>query len=64
MDLPPIQSNAEDITFMLLLYGNVGSLARNCVRIGHSSSSSARDSATADQTYREASRYGQCWAGF
>ena len=51
-----MQSKAEEITFMLLLYGNVGSLARNCVRMGHSSSSSANDSATADQTYREASR--------
>ena len=54
--LPPMQSKAEEITFMLLLYGNVGSFARNCVSMGHSSSSSANDSATADQTYREASR--------
>ena len=47
---------------MLLLYGKTGNLARNWVRMGHSSSS-ARDSATADQVYNAASRYGQCWLG-
>ena len=47
---------------MLLLYGKTGNLARNWVRMGHSSSS-ARDSATADQVYNAASRYGQCWVG-
>ena len=53
---PPMQSNAEEMTLMLLLYGSIGSLAKNWVRTGHSSSSSASDSATADHMYRVASR--------
>ena len=42
---PPMQSRAEEMTRILLLYGSIGSLARNWVSTGHSSSSSASDSA-------------------
>ena len=42
---PPMQSRAEETTRILLLYGSIGSLARNWVSTGHSSSSSASDSA-------------------
>ena len=62
---PPMQSSAVEITRVLLWKGMTGSLARNMERSGLASSSSlsARDSATAYQACRQASRGGQA-AGF
>ena len=58
---PPIQSSTVENTRIFLLNGMIGSLARNMDRSGlaSSSSESARDSATAYQACKHASRAGQ-----